>query len=381
MTVAQNKLKRTENMLTFNVEWFDPQASFKRPYRLSYYAHDETVEMFDLKAHKVFLRRSNVGHIPISELFVGSTITICGRQLQITDFGDDVTRLALIKRRERSIVIVKPDFYERSGLLIQKIQEAGLSFAQLKTMRLGRSELTELFAIHDNHPKFNELIQYLSHKTLLVMEVIGKDANSVVWDLVGEEDPEKARKVDPTTIRAQYGLDWVRNAVYVSLGLDTADQNYQILFGKKREPTAYINRCAICVVLPHVLRENKLGQVIESIFAEKTFKVSAMQIFQVDRDSAFEFFEVYQDVWPEFSSKVTELCSGECCALEIQGGPDVIQAFRDFCGPYDPAVSRYLNPVGLRTLYGTNRIYNGVHCTDLPEDGELESEYFFKVLQ
>lgn len=41
---------------------------------------------------------------------------------------------------------------------------------------------------------------------------------------------------------------------------------------------------------------------------------------------------------------------------------------------------RQLYPDSIRAQYGKTIIHNAVHCTDLPEDGELEVEYFFKLL-
>jgi nucleoside-diphosphate kinase len=32
-------------------------------------------------------------------------------------------------------------------------------------------------------------------------------------------------------------------------------------------------------------------------------------------------------------------------------------------------------------VFGKSKAKNGVHCTDLPEDGTLEVEYFFNILQ
>ena len=55
--------------------------------------------------------------------------------------------------------------------------------------------------------------------------------------------------------------------------------------------------------------------------------------------------------------------------------------FRKFCGPHDPDQARDLNPSSLRAKFGADRIKNGLHCTDLVEDGVLECEYFFSILQ
>lgn len=40
-----------------------------------------------------------------------------------------------------------------------------------------------------------------------------------------------------------------------------------------------------------------------------------------------------------------------------------------------------LRPKTLRAQFGVDKVMNGVHCTDLPEDGLLETEYFFRILQ
>jgi len=43
-------------------------------------------------------------------------------------------------------------------------------------------------------------------------------------------------------------------------------------------------------------------------------------------------------------------------------------------------IARHLRPRSLRALFGRTKAQNSVHCTDLPEDGQLEVEYFFKIL-
>lgn len=76
---------------------------------------------------------------------------------------------------------------------------------------------------------------------------------------------------------------------------------------------------------------------------------------------------------------VTELCSGPCVAIEIQQS-NPTKTFREFCGPADPEIARHLRPETLRAIFGKTKVQNAVHCTDLPEDGLLEVQYFFKIL-
>ena len=43
-------------------------------------------------------------------------------------------------------------------------------------------------------------------------------------------------------------------------------------------------------------------------------------------------------------------------------------------------LARHVRPNTIRALFGRTKAKNAIHCTDLPEDAELEVEYFFKIL-
>ncbi len=43
-------------------------------------------------------------------------------------------------------------------------------------------------------------------------------------------------------------------------------------------------------------------------------------------------------------------------------------------------VAKELRPGSLRAIYGSDKIRNAIHCTDLPEDGIHECKFFFSVL-
>ncbi len=43
----------------------------------------------------------------------------------------------------------------------------------------------------------------------------------------------------------------------------------------------------------------------------------------------------------------------------------------------DSEIAKSLRPNTLRARFGVDRVKNGLHCTDLPEDGVNESMYFF----
>lgn len=50
----------------------------------------------------------------------------------------------------------------------------------------------------------------------------------------------------------------------------------------------------------------------------------------------------------------------------------MVASLREFCGPHDPELAKTVRPKSLRSVFGKSKAKNGVHCTDLPEDGTLE---------
>mmetsp|Transcript_33463 Transcript_33463/g.38423 ORF Transcript_33463/g.38423 Transcript_33463/m.38423 type:complete len:118 (+) Transcript_33463:788-1141(+) len=113
---------------------------------------------------------------------------------------------------------------------------------------------------------------------------------------------------------------------------------------------------------------------------DEGFEISAMEMLNLDTPTAEEFFEVYKGVLPEFLPLVEHLTTGPCIVLEIRQ-ENAVQSFRKFCGPHDPEIAKTLRPGTIRAVYGEDRVCNAIHCTDLQEDGVIECEYFFSILQ
>merc|ERR1712106_648288 len=115
------------------------------------------------------------------------------------------------------------------------------------------------------------------------------------------------------------------------------------------------------------------------------FQIFALETFHLDFGKAEEFLEVYKGVLENYGDVVKQLCSGMCMALEIgvdnENVQDIVSKFREFCGPQDSEIAKLLRPTTLRARFGKNLSHNAIHCTDLPEDGPQEVEYFFRVLQ
>ena len=68
-----------EERYVFETDWYDIQASIIRNYRLTYYPTDQTIEMFDVKNKRMFLKRCPAQGLREQDLHIGSSITLYSR--------------------------------------------------------------------------------------------------------------------------------------------------------------------------------------------------------------------------------------------------------------------------------------------------------------
>ncbi|XP_029083017.1 nucleoside diphosphate kinase 7 isoform X1 [Monodon monoceros] len=367
----------------FIAEWYDPNASLFRRYELLFYPGDGSVEMHDVKNHRTFLKRTKYEDLHLEDLFIGNKVNVFSRQLVLLDYGDQYTARQLGSRKEKTLALIKPDAVSKAGEIIEIISKAGFTLTKLKMMTLSRKEATDFHIDHQSRPFLNELIQFITSGPIIAMEILRDDAICEWKRLLGPANSGLARTDAPGSIRALFGTDGIRNAAHGPDSFACAAREMELFFPSSGvcgpANTAKFTSCiTCCIVKPHAISEGLLGKILMAI-RDAGFEISAMQMFNMDRVNVEEFYEIYKGVVSEYNEMVTEMYSGPCVAMEIQQTNPTV-TFREFCGPADPEIARHLRPGTLRAIFGKTKIQNAVHCTDLPEDGLLEVQYFFKIL-
>ncbi|NXC17367.1 NDK7 kinase, partial [Corythaeola cristata] len=361
-----------DDRFAFTAEWYDPNASLFRRYELLYYPKDGSVEMYDVKNRRTFLKRTKYESLHLEDLFVGNKITVFSRHLTLVDYGDQYTARKLGSRKERTLALIKPDAMPKIGELIDIIINAGFTITKAKMMMLSRKEAADFYVDHQSKPFYNELLQFITSGPIVAMEILGDDAVCKWKTLLGPVNSAVAQTDAPDSIRANFGHDGLRNAAHGPDSVASAAQELELFFpsggGHGPVNSAKFTNCTCCIIKPHAVNEGLAGKIIKAIINEG-FQISALQMVEIEplpmpREAQICFFFLFQDM-------VTELCSGPCIAMEIIQ-PEPPKVFRDFCGPSDPEIARHLRPGTLRAVFGRNKIQNAVHCTDLPEDGLLE---------
>jgi nucleoside-diphosphate kinase len=322
----------------FITEWYDSHAEFKRQYQLMHYAKDDTIEMYDIKNKRKFLNRTRLPQMP-EKLLIGTKLSIHARQHCIVDYGDDKTRKEHTGYNETTCGIILEQQY--IGKIIKSVLNNDLKVTNLKSVKLSDQLQSELG---------------ISQSNVIAIQVTGLQSRDKFHSLVGQTPQVKAAA---TLIEAN---------------------KYTELFSKRIESTCTTATGATCAIIkPHAMKN--AGDIINEIIA-KYGQVSAIRLIALDRKEAEEFYEVYRNVVPEYSQMTDELSSGPSIVIELTSddGKNLVQSLREFCGPPDSKVAAAIRPKTLRARYGSDKVQNAIHCTDLDTDGAIETNFLFNVL-
>eukprot|EP01147_Barroeca_monosierra_P008402 gene8402-930_t len=301
----------------------------------------------DNKHHRIFLRRTRVD-IPSSALFVGASINVLSRQLNIIDYADEYTRKTLGQRQEPACIILNGDSIQRTGRLLDRLPDYKLTLMHARTVALDASLITQLSG--------NDGFENVYAGQSMVIELLGSQACEHASILIKDFGSE----------------------AQASLNSESALAVAQIIFQGNIPCKALMENTTLCIIKPHAIQENRAGAILEML-RSSDLEISALKTITFSHTNATEFLEVYKGVLPEYAQLVNELESGTCVAVEVVGS-DAYQRLRALCGPHDPELARHVRPNTIRAKFGVDKSHNAVHCTDLKEDTFLEVEYVFELL-
>ncbi len=116
---------------------------------------------------------------------------------------------------EQTLSIIKPDAVERNldNEIKLMFKNNGFKIVKEKKLKIEKSEAESFYKVHETKPFYNELCQYLSSGTIVVMVLEKENAIKENRDLMGATDPSKAKE---GTIRKLYGISIDKNSVHGS---------------------------------------------------------------------------------------------------------------------------------------------------------------------
>ena len=358
----------------FITEYFDNYAAIVRKFQLFYYPKDGTIEIFDIKNKKIFLKRCVVPGISFKDLYLGNDINIYSRLHKLIEYGDDYTKNYFEEIRSNSFGLIKPDAYLNIGKIIDCIYQNGFSIVRLKLCKMSLEDASIFYNNIQNDQSFKILTNYISSDYVVGIDLVKKNAIKEWLSLLGPDDVEIAKKNYPNSLRAIFGNTGIQNAVHGSLSSLDAKRESSLIFNKIRHKPI-LNNCSCVVIKPHAISEGNAGKIIDILLTEG-FEISSMEMLYIDKVQAEEFFEIYKGVLPEYNQMIDSVVCGPIIAIEVRQN-DCVNKLRALSGPHDPDIAKALRPNTIRAKFGKDCIYNAIHCTDLEEDAVIECDYLF----
>jgi nucleoside-diphosphate kinase len=127
----------------------------------------------------------------------------------------------------------------------------------------------------------------------------------------------------------------------------------------------------LTILKPDCVRKNLIGDVIAQI-QTAGFKVVAMKMTRLTKDTAGGFYEVHKER-PFYNDLCEFMSSGPCVPIILEK-ENAVADFRELIGATDPAEAA---DGTIRKLYADSKGENIVHGSDSDENAAIEAAYFF----
>lgn len=124
---------------------------------------------------------------------------------------------------QSTVAVIKPELEpdKREGI-IQHIKEAGFKIQIQKEVTLTKDLASQFYHEHEGKEFFDGLTDHMASGPTLFMVLTREDAVSGWRALMGPTDPQQALEVNPKSLRAQFGVDTMKNAVHGSSSVEKA---------------------------------------------------------------------------------------------------------------------------------------------------------------
>lgn len=125
------------------------------------------------------------------------------------------------------------------------------------------------------------------------------------------------------------------------------------------------------MIKPDGVEAGHIGAILEKINAAG-FRIAAMQMTQLSRKDAEEFYAVHSER-PFYSDLVEYMTSGPIVAAILEKD-NAVEDFRTLIGATNPEEAAEGT---IRKLYATSIAANAIHGSDSNENAEIEGLFFF----
>tara|TARA_Y100001970_G_C14051458_1_gene759149 strand:- start:543 stop:953 length:411 start_codon:yes stop_codon:yes gene_type:complete len=134
-----------------------------------------------------------------------------------------------MSEKEQTLSIIKPDAVERnlSEEIKNEFLRNGFEIIKEKKVKIDKADAEKFYAVHQTKPFYNDLCEYLSSGTIVVMILQKVNAVADNRKIMGATNPKDAEE---GTLRKKFGLSIDKNSVHGSDSLENASKEINFFF-------------------------------------------------------------------------------------------------------------------------------------------------------
>lgn len=156
------------------------------------------------------------------------------QSMDITNNNKKMKRASSIDEEEYTILLLKPEAIERSivGKIIARIEKTGYKIEKITSVNTTYNKVARHYAHLEKRDFYNDLVNSMSDKNMIALQVIGKHVVERFRIIIGATDPLKAQ---PGTIRGDFACSTysknIQNVIHASDSFENARREHDIWFG------------------------------------------------------------------------------------------------------------------------------------------------------
>lgn len=127
----------------------------------------------------------------------------------------------------------------------------------------------------------------------------------------------------------------------------------------------------LMIIKPDAVKAKNIGNIVARV-EQEGFAITGLRYVQLSTDQAEKFYAIHRER-PFFRALVDYMTSGPVVVGRLERA-GAVEHWRKVIGATDPLKAE---PGTIRKLFGTNIEANAVHGSDSPENGLIETNFFF----
>ncbi|XP_039557200.1 nucleoside diphosphate kinase homolog 5 [Passer montanus] len=131
---------------------------------------------------------------------------------------------------ERTLAIIKPDVINKEEEIEDLILRSGFHIIQKRKLQLSPEQCSNFYAEQFGKVFFPNLTAYMSSGPIVAMVLARNCAVSYWKELLGPSNSLRARITHPSSLRALFGTDELRNGLHGSLSISSAEKEIRFIF-------------------------------------------------------------------------------------------------------------------------------------------------------